>query len=162
MATKVSKNKENLPNFTLDSYKQTNKMAREIKNKLNTNIDPINQKSDKYKPHTLRKSKLTEEYNKRMNEKKEKLSIKRIPQKDNLGTDFSINQPLNNKFHIKFFNTYRNQQSEEKPYKHLKRKIYEKDNMKNFYSDNFNTNKLNENDKNLIKVNVRNKLYNKI
>ena len=34
--------------------------------------------------------------------------------------------------------------------------------MKNFYSDNFNTNKLNENDKNLIKVNVRNKLYNKI
>ena len=94
--------------------------------------------------------------------KKKKNYHKRISQKDNLGTDFSINQPLNNKFHIKFFNTYRNQQSEEKPYKHLKRKIYEKDNMKNFYSDNFNTNKLNENDKNLIKVNVRNKLYNKI
>ena len=58
MATKVSKNKENLPNFTLDSYKQTNKMAREIKNKLNSNIDPINQKSDKYKEEVITETEL--------------------------------------------------------------------------------------------------------
>lgn len=160
--SKFSKNKNNYPNFTLDSYKQTNKIAKEIKSKLKLNIDPIIQNYDKYKPKNSKSNILSEEYHKKMSEKKEKIRIKRIPQKDNLGTDFSINQPLNNKFHIKFFNTYRNQQSEEKPYKHLKRKIYEKDNMKNFYSDNFNTNKLNENDKNLIKVNVRNKLYNKI
>lgn len=152
MATKVSKNKDNLPNFTLDSYKQTNKMAREIKNKLNTNIDPINQKSDKYKPHTLRKSKLTEEYNKRMNEKKEKLSIKRIPQKDNLGKNLEILTTEYDKDHVKFLKKYKNEQSTEKPHKKLIRTFKEK-NLNNFYYDNFNSNKMNKND--IIRVNVR-------
>ena len=88
--------------------------------------------------------------------KKKKNYHKRISQKDNLGTDFSINQPLNNKFHIKFLNKYKNEQTEEKPYKKNIKTFNKKDNLNNFYYDNFNSKKLNETDRAIIRVNVNN------
>ena len=108
MASKVSKNNVIYPNFTIDSYQQTNKMAKEIKNKLRANIDPIVQRFDKYKPKPFKSSTISAEYHKRMSEKSEKLPIKRIPQKDNLGKNFAIISPNNDKFHIKFLNKYKN------------------------------------------------------
>ena len=160
MASKVSKNNVIYPNFTIDSYQQTNKMAKEIKNKLKTNIDPIVQRFDKYKPKPYKSNTISAEYPKRISEKSEKLSIKRIPQKDNLGKNFTIISPNNDKYHIKFLKQYKNQQTEEKPYKKNIRTFHEKDNLNNFYFDNFNSKKLNETDRAIIRVNVNNIFFN--
>ena len=156
MASKVSKNNVIYPNFTIDSYQQTNKMAKEIKNKLRTNIDPIVQRFDKYKPKPFKSSTISTEYHKRMSEKSEKLPIKRIPQNDNLGKNFTIISQNNDKYHIKFLNKYKNEQTEEKPYKKNIKTFNAKDNLNNFYFDNFNSNKLNETERAIIRVNVNN------
>jgi hypothetical protein len=150
--SKISKNKDNYPNFTLDSYKQTNKIAKEIKSKLKLNIDPINQNYDKYKPKNSKSNNLSQEYHKKMSEKKEKIRIKRIPQKDNLGKNLEILSTEYDKDHVKFLKKHKNEQSTEKPHKKLIRTFKEK-NLNNFYYDNFNSKKMNKND--IIRVNVR-------
>ena len=91
-----------------------------------------------------------------MSEKSEKLPIKRIPQNDNLGKNFTIISQNNDKYHIKFLKRYKNEQSEEKPYKKNIKTFHTKDNLNNFYFDNFNSNKLNETERAIIRVNVNN------
>ena len=82
-------------------YKQTKENGKGVKNKLIGIVDPICQTDDKYNPPSRRTYTLTEGYNERMSEKKEKIHRKPIPQKDNI--NFSSNAPAVSeyKYHIK-------------------------------------------------------------
>ena len=91
-------------------YKQTKENGKGVKNKLIGIVDPICQTDDKYNPPSRRTYTLTEGYNERMSEKKEKIHRRPIPQKDNI--NFSSNAPAVSeyKYHIKTRPEYHCQQ----------------------------------------------------
>ena len=131
-----------------ESYLQNRKDGTSIKNYLNKNHDPILQKEDRYIPPRTRGNVLTEEYIKRMAEKPEKKHIKRIPLKDNLSSGVKVVTEPQKKEGIKMNPKIRRNEDSTKSYeipRHIK--TYKKpDTLKNFYYDNFNSTKENQND----------------
>ena len=131
-----------------ESYIQNRKDGTSIKNYLNKNHDPILQKEDRYIPPRTRGNVLTEEYIKRMANKPEKKHIKRIPLKDNLSSGVKVVTEPQKKEGIKMNPKIRRNEDSTQSYemkKHLK--TYKKqDTFKNFYYDNFNSMKENQND----------------
>ena len=144
-----------------ESYLQNRKDGTSIKNYLNKNRNPILQKEDRYIPPRTRGNVLTEEYIKRMAEKPEKRHIKRIPLKDNLSSGVNVITEPQKKIGIKMNPKIRRNEDSKQSYeikKHLK--TYKKpDTLKNFYYDNFNSMKENQNDLAQKKKTVSKNIY---
>lgn len=143
-----------------ESYFQTIKDRESIKNYLAKNHDPILQKEDRYIPPRTRGNVLTEEYIRKMAEKPEKNHIKRIPLKNNLSSGVNVIAEPNKRQGIKMNPKIRRNQDSMKTnenYKHMKT-FKNQDNLKNFYYDDFNSAKQNENDLKRYKANVSNKI----
>ena len=143
-----------------ESYFQTKKDETSIKNYLAKNHDPILQKEDRYIPPRTRGNVLTEQYIKKMAEKPEKTHIKRIPLKNNLSSGVIVIAEPNKRQGIKMKQKIRRNQDSMKTnenQKHL-RTYKNKDNLKNFYFDNFNSVKQNQNNLEKIKASVSYKI----
>lgn len=143
-----------------ESYFQTKKDETSIKNYLAKNHDPILQKEDRYIPPRTRGNVLTEQYIKKMAEKPEKTHIKRIPLKNNLSSGVIVIAEPNKRQGIKMNPKIRRNQDSMKTnenQKHL-RTYKNKDNLKNFYFDNFNSVKQNQNNLEKIKASVSYKI----
>ena len=129
-------------------YQQTQKDAKLIKDNFYNNRNPICQKEPRCSSVKYRNYNLTQMYNKKMEEKPEKLHKKRIPLKRNIARNLSVIAPENNNSCIKFYdNIKKNQCSMSAPKIERHRKFISlKDNYRNFYLDSFNSIKLNQND----------------
>jgi len=128
-----------------ESYLQNVIDGASIRNYLNKNKNPILQKEDRYIPPRTRGNVLTEEYIKKMANKPEKNHIRRIPLKNNLSSGVRVITVNLKKEGIKMNPKIRKNDISYKSYeddKHL-RTFKTKDNLKNFYLDNFNSAKQN-------------------
>jgi hypothetical protein len=141
-------------------YKQTQKEAKLIKDNFTRNKNPICPKEYRCSSVKSRKYNLTQEYNKKMEEKPEKLHKRRIPVKKNFDINLTVlsEEPINRS--IKFYkNKRKNQCSMSAPkIEKCNKLISLKDIYKNFYLDNFNSIKQNQIDLD-IKRNVRLSLF---
>ena len=137
-------------------YTQTQKDAKTIKENFSRNRNPISPKEYRCSSVKLRRYNLTQEYNKKMEEKPEKIHKRRISIKKNIDVNLSVisNEPCNRSVKM-FKNVRKNQSSMSAPIIERHNKFISlKDNYKNFYLDNFNSIKQNQNDLN-IRKNVR-------
>ena len=139
----------------IESYLQNCKDGERIKDYLIKNRDPILQAEDRYIPPRTRGYILTEKYIRKMAEKPEKNHMRRIPLKNSMSSGCIVVAKNEKKQGIKMNPKVRTNQDSTKSYeiqKHI-RTYKSKDNLKNFYWDNFNTVK--ENQLNKAKSNVR-------
>ena len=139
----------------MESYLQNCKDGEKIKDYLIKNHDPILQPDNRYIPPRTRGNVLTEKYIKKMAEKPKKNPKKRIPLKNSMSSGLIVIAENKKKQGIKMNSKVRtNQESTEsyENYKHM-RTYKSKDNLKNFYFDNFNSVKDNKFIK--TKTNVR-------
>lgn len=129
-------------------YQQTQKEAKLIKDNFSNNRNPICQKEPRCSSVKYRNYNLTQMYNKKMEEKPEKLHKRRIPLKKNIATNLSVLAPEKNNSSIKVYdNIKKNQCSMSAPKIERHRKFISlKDNYRNFYLDSFNSIKQNQND----------------
>lgn len=145
----------------VNNYKENQKDAAKIKNCLSKNQDPICQKEDRYIPPKPRGNILTEAYIKKMADKPEKKHIKHIPLKTSLTSGLLVGREEKKKEGIYINpNIQRNKDSfnTDENYKHLK--TYKHGNtLKNFYFDNFNSVKQNQNDLAKLRASVSKKLF---
>lgn len=129
-------------------YQQTQKDAKLIRDNFSFKRNPICQNEQRSSSVKYRNYNLTQIYNKKMEEKPEKLHKKNIPLKKNFAVNLSVIAPENNNRNIKIFNNIRKNKcsiSAPKIDRHQKF-ISIKDNYKNFYLDSFNSIKQNLND----------------
>jgi hypothetical protein len=129
-------------------YQQTKKDAKTIKDNFSRNSNPLCQKEARCLSVKSRRHNLTQEYNKKMEEKPEKMHKKIFNVKNNFDKNLSVisNEPCNRSIKI-FRNVRKNQASMSAPkIERHKKFISLKDNYKNFYLDNFNSIKQNQND----------------
>ena len=130
----------------MESYLQNCKDGEIIKDYLIKNHDPILQTQDRYIPPRTRGYILTEKYIKTMAEKPKKNPKRRIPLKNSMSSGLIVIAENKKREGIKIYpNIRRNQDSTKsyENYKHL-RTYKKKDNLKNFYYDNFNSVKENK------------------
>ena len=129
-------------------YQQTQKDAKLIKENFSNNRNPICQKEPRCLSVKYRNYNLTQMYNKKMEEKPEKLHKRRIPLKKNIAINLSVLAPENNNSSIKIYDNIRkNQCSMSAPKIDRHRKFISlKGNYRNFYLDSFNSIKQNQND----------------
>ena len=130
----------------MESYLQNCKDGEIIKDYLIKNHDPILQTQDRYIPPRTRGYILTEKYIKTMAEKPKKNPKRRIPLKNSMSSGLIVIADIKKREGIKIYpNIRRNQDSTKsyENYKHL-RTYKKKDNLKNFYYDNFNSVKENK------------------
>ena len=130
----------------MESYLQNCKDGEIIKDYLIKNHDPILQTQDRYIPPRTRGYILTEKYIKTMAEKPKKNPKRRIPLKNSMSSGLIVIADNKKREGIKIYpNIRRNQDSTKsyENYKHL-RTYKKKDNLKNFYYDNFNSVKENK------------------
>ena len=130
----------------MESYLQNCKDGEIIKDYLIKNHDPILQTQDRYIPPRTRGYILTEKYIKTMAEKPKKNQKRRIPLKNSMSSGLIVIADNKKREGIKIYpNIRRNQDSTKsyENYKHL-RTYKKKDNLKNFYYDNFNSVKENK------------------
>ena len=138
-------------------YQQTQKDAKTIKDNFSRNSNPLCQKEARCLSVKSRRHNLTQEYNKKMEEKPEKIHKKIFNVKNNFDKNLSVisNEPCNRSIKI-FRNVRKNQASMSAPkIERHKKFISLKDNYKNFYLDNFNSIKQNQNDiddKNKVRI----------
>ena len=138
----------------MESYLQNCKDGEIIKDYLIKNHDPILQTQDRYIPPRTRGYILTEKYIKTMAEKPKKNPKRRIPLKNSMSSGLIVIADNKKKEGIKMNPKVRTNQDSTKSYeisKHL-RTFKSKDNLKNFYLDNFNSVK--ENNLTRSKTNV--------
>ena len=144
-------------NLLSSIYKQTQKDAKLIKENFSKNRNPICPKESRCLSSKKRKYNLTQQYNKKMEEKPEKIHKRIIPIKGNFDLNLSVisNEPINRSVKL-YKNKRKNQCSFSAPkVDRCKKFISLKDNYKNFYLDNFNCDKLNQNDldkKRLVRI----------
>jgi len=139
----------------MESYLQNCKDGEKIKDYLIKNHDPILQPVNRYIPPRTRGNVLTEKYIKKMAEKPKKNPKKTILLKNSMSSGLIVIAENKKKQGIKMIPKVRtNQESTEsyENYKHM-RTYKSKDNLKNFYLDNFNSVKDNKFIK--TKTNVR-------
>ena len=130
----------------MESYLQNCKDGEIIKDYLIKNHDQILQTQDRYIPPRTRGYILTEKYIKTMAEKPKKNPKRRIPLKNSMSSGLIVIADNKKREGIKIYpNIRRNQDSTKsyENYKHL-RTYKKKDNLKNFYYDNFNSVKENK------------------
>ena len=130
----------------MESYLQNCKDGEIIKDYLIKNHDPILQTQDRYIPPRTRGYILTEKYIKMMAEKPKRNPKRRIPLKNSMSSGLIVIADNKKREGIKIYpNIRRNQDSTKsyENYKHL-RTYKKKDNLKNFYYDNFNSVKENK------------------
>ena len=138
----------------IESYLQNCKDGERIKEFLIKNHDPILQTENRYIPPRTRGYILTEKYIRKMAEKPEKNHMRRIPLKNSMSSGCIVVAENRKKQGIKMNPKVRTNQDSTKSYecyKHL-RTYKSKDNLKNFYLDDFNSVK--ENQFNRAKMNV--------
>ena len=142
----------------MESYLQNCKDGEIIKDYLIKNHDPILQTQDRYIPPPTRGYILTEKYIKTMAEKPKKNPKRRIPLKNSMSSGLIVIADNKKREGIKIYPNIRRNQDSTKSYENYKhiRTYKKKDNLKNFYYDNFNSVKENKLVKS--KTNVR-KLY---
>ena len=137
-------------NLLSSIYKQTQKDAKLIKDNFSKKTNPICPKESRSRclSAKTRNYNLTQEYNKKMEEKPEKLHKRIFPIKRNFDLSLSVISPEPVNRSIKLYkNKRKNQSSLSAPkIERHKKLISLKDNYKNFYLDNFNCDKLNQND----------------
>ena len=129
-------------------YQQTQKDAKTIKENFSRNRNPLCQKETRCLSTKTRRHNLTQEYNKKMEEKPEKIHKKIFNVKNNFDKNLSVisNEPCKRSIKI-FKNIRKNHASMSAPkIERHKKFISLKDNYKNFYLDNFNSIKQNQND----------------
>ena len=129
-------------------YKQNRKDAQKIKDNWSRNGNPILQKENRYFSPRTRGYILTQEYIKKMAEKPEKPHIKRIPLKSNFASGPVVITENKKVESIKLNPKIRkNQSSISAPKIEKNKKQFSQTNYyKYFYLDNFNSEKLNQND----------------
>ena len=127
-------------------YHNTQKEAKIIKDNFSRNSNPICPKEPRCISAKTRKYNLTQAYYKKMEEKPEKKHKRQIPIKKHINMNLSVmnDEPRCNSIKI-FRNIRKNQTSAPKIDKH-KKYISLKDSYKNFYLDNFNSIKQNQDD----------------
>ena len=135
-------------------YNQTKKDAKIIKENFSRINNPICPKEVRCSSAKRRKYNLTQEYNKKMEEKPEKIHKRRIPVKKNIEINLTViaDEPRNRS--VKMFRNVRKNQSSMSAPKIERYKKNMNGNYKNFYLDNFNSIKQNQIDLD-IKRNVR-------
>ena len=125
----------------MESYLQNCKDGDKIKDFLIKNHDPILQTEDRYIPPKTRGNILTEKYIKMMAEKPKRNPKRRIPLKNSMSSGLIVIAENKKKEGIKMNPKVRTNQDSTKSYeisKHM-RTFKSKDNLKNFYLDNFNS-----------------------
>ena len=131
------------------NYKQSHKEYQQIKNFQNRNHNPICQKEDYYIPPKTKGNVLTQEYLKKMAEKPERAHIKRIPIQSNLSSGVTVITEPKQTRGIRLGPIQKNQpQSAER--RRVRKKILPETN-KNFYFDDFNSVKQNQNELNTLR-----------
>lgn len=132
----------------VDNYKENKKDADKIKNFLSKNLDPICQKEDRYIPPKTRGNILTEKYIKKMANKPEKPRKKRIPLKSNLGSGPVVTTEERKLGGIKMNPKIRRNDISTKSYENYKhlRTYKTTQSLKNFYFDDHNSVKENQED----------------
>jgi hypothetical protein len=142
----------------MESYLQNCKDGDKIKDFLIKNHDPILQTEDRYIPPKTRGNILTEKYIKAMAEKPKKNPKRRIPLKNSMSSGLIVIAENKKRQGIKMNPNIRTNQDSTKSYENYKhmRTYKSKDNLKNFYWDDFNSAKENKLFKS--KTNVR-KIY---
>ena len=144
-------------NLLSSIYKQTQKDAKLIKDNFSKNRNPICPKESRCLSAKTRNYNLTQQYIKKMEEKPEKIHKRIIPIKRNFDLNLSVisSEPMNRSVRL-YKNKRKNQTSLSAPkIERSKKFISLKDNYKNFYLDNFNCDKLNQNDldkKRLVRI----------
>ena len=144
----------------MESYLQNCKDGDKIKDFLIKNHDPILQTEDRYIPPKTRGNILTEKYIKMMAEKPKRNPKRRIPLKNSMSSGLIVIAENKKKEGIKMNPKVRTNQDSTKSYeisKHM-RTFKSKDNLKNFYLDNFNSVK--ENNLARSKTNVSSNFFN--
>ena len=128
------------------------------------NHDPILQTEDRYIPPKTRGNILTEKYIKMMAEKPKRNPKKRIPLKNSMSSGLIVIAENKKKEGIKMNPKVRTNQDSTKSYeisKHM-RTFKSKDNLKNFYLDNFNSVKENNLTRSKTNVSINFLIYNAI
>ena len=130
----------------MESYLQNCKDGEIIKDYLIKNHDPILQTQDRYIPPRTRGYILTEKYIKTMAEKPKKNPKRRIPLKNSMSSGLIVIADNKKRAGIKIYPNIRINQDSTKSYENYKhlRTYKKKDNLKNFYYDNFNSVKENK------------------
>ena len=130
----------------MESYLQNCKDGEIIKDYLIKNHDPILQTQDRYIPPLTRGYILTEKYIKTMAEKPKKNPKRRIPLKNSMSSGLIVIADNKKREGIKIYPNIRRNQDTTKSYENYKhlRTYKKKDNLKNFYYDNFNSVKENK------------------
>ena len=135
-------------NLLSSAYKQTQKDAKLIKDNFSKNRNPICPKESRCLSAKTRNYNLTQQYIKKMEEKPQKMHKRIIPIKRNFDLSLSVisAEPVNRSVRL-YKNKRKNQSSFSAPkIERCKKFISLKDNYKNFYFDNFNCDKLNQDD----------------
>jgi len=135
-------------NLLSSAYKQTQKDAKLIKDNFSKNRNPICPKESRCLSAKARNYNLTQQYIKKMEEKPQKMPKRFVPIKRNIDLNLSVisPEPVNRTVRL-YKNKRKNQSSFSAPkIERCKKFISLKDNYKNFYLDNFNSDKLNQND----------------
>ena len=135
-------------NLLSSAYKQTQKDAKLIKDNFSKNRNPICPKESRCLSAKARNYNLTQQYIKKMEEKPQKMPKRFVPIKRNIDLNLSVisPEPINRSVRL-YKNKRKNQSSFSAPkIERCKKFISLKDNYKNFYLDNFNSDKLNQND----------------
>ena len=142
----------------IEAYLQNCKDGEIIKDYLIKNHDPILQTEDRYIPPRTRGNILTEKYIKKMAEKPKRNPKKTIPIKNNMSSGLIVITENKKKKGIRMNPKIRTNQDSTKSYENYKhmRTYKSKDNLKNFFLDNFNSVK--EIKLTKSKTNVRNKI----
>lgn len=127
-------------------YFQTKKDAQLIRNNWEKQGNPIVQKEDRYFSPRTKGNILTQEYIKKMADKPQRPHIKRIPVQSHLSSGPTVTYDQKKIEGIKLHPKIRkNQNSAPKIDKHRKQ-LSQSGSFKNFYLDNFNSIKENQND----------------
>ena len=135
-------------NLLSSAYKQTQKEAKLIKDNFSKNRNPICPKESRCLSAKARNYNLIQQYIKKMEEKPQKMPKRFVPIKRNIDLNLSVisPEPINRSVRL-YKNKRKNQSSFSAPkIERCKKFISLKDNYKNFYLDNFNSDKLNQND----------------
>ena len=140
-----------------NNYKQSHKEYHRIKKFQNRNSNPICQEEDRYIPPKKRGNILTQEYIKKMAEKPERPHIKRIPIQSNLSSGVTVITESKQPRGIRLGPVHKNH-----PHSAERRRVRKKlnpENNKNFYFDDFNSLKQNQNDLADLRNHVSYKFY---
>ncbi len=146
----------------VNNYNENRTDAENIKTFLCKNLDPICQKQDRYVPPRTRGNILTEKYIKKMADKPQKPRKKRIPLSTSLGSGPIVTKEEKKNTGIKMNPKIRRNEDSTKSYENYKhmRTYKTPQSLRNFYYDDFNSVKKNQDELARLRAGVsNNKLF---